>query len=253
MLTSTSKTSWFEFTGILYPTESIPEVSASYHLNRSKESITVEIEGSKILIRFVATYDSFEDLYYEIVEFVQAFLAVGAIQSGLPLELIVNEWVETPLAPLGDDRISHPVKGRVFYKNLEMSSLPKDRFLLSLAEGIGWSEDIEKNPFLRRAILDFNYALQHPLNDIPIYLYRAIESVEVYFGGEGKLIQSLKLEPQVKLIKRLANDAKSGLHTRHAAETKKVKQPSPEEIMEAIEATKVILNAFHLQVWGKNI
>ncbi len=248
---TSAKTSWFTFFGEIHPKESIPNIKAGYSLNRKSGSVGVKLDGYKVTIDFAAYFDNFEELFYEIREYVQAFFSVGAMHSGLPLELIINEWIERPLEPLGEDGISHPVKGRVLKKTPEMVTLSGQNFLFALGKGVMWSEDIDANPFLRRAALDFNYALQHPLGDIPIYLYRAIESAQNYFGGEAKLIQTLDIKRQVGFVKRLANDARSGIHARHAAKTSEIKQISNTDVLEAARATKYILERFHLQVMSK--
>ncbi len=152
----------------------------------------------------------------------QAVLSVLALRTGKPIRFVINEWKEIPISPLAADGMSHPVIGRIYHELPDQPKVPDNRFMTGLAEGLRWAPDIDANPFLRRAILDFNYALQHSINDVPIYLSRAIESAEAYFGGEQQLITSLHVTNQVKLVMRMSNDARGGIHARHAARTIKL-------------------------------
>ena len=236
--------------GELQPSAAIPRSRVSYSINRAKGSVSVDINGSSITIRFVTNWDLFDDLYAETVEFIQSFLAVQSLKTGLPLQLVINEWTETPLESSRKTEIRQPVRGRVFHEAPTSIPIPADEFAFALAEGIRWSEDMEWSPFLRRAVLDFNYALQHPIDDIPIYLYRVIESAEAFFGGEAQLIKALGIKTQIKLVKRLADDANAGIHARHAATTPSKKSLSPEEVIKAADATREILAKFQMEVWS---
>jgi len=248
-----SKTSWFKFIGEILPKGEIPPGKAGYSLNRTKGSVSIDVEGSNITVGFVTSYESFEDVFYETVEFVQSFLSVQSLQTGLPLSFVVHEWVETPLEPIGTDGVSHPVRGKVYRENRGAQIMPAEVFTFALAEGIRWAEDMEWNPFLRRAMLDFNFALQHPANDVPIYLYRSIESAQIFFGGEAALIKSLGVKNQVKIVKRLADDAQSGLHVRHAAKTAEIRKLSDDDVIKAVAATREILNKFQMETWSRRI
>jgi hypothetical protein len=169
------------------------------------------------------------------------------------LSFIVHEWIETPLEQISTDGVSHPVRGRVYREKHGSQIIPAEVFTFALAEGIRWAEDMDWNPFLRRAVLDFNFALQHSVNDVPIYLYRAIESAQNYFRGESALIESLDVKNQVKLVKRLANDAQSGLHVRHAAKTSEIRKLSVDDVIKAVAATREILEKFQMETWSRRI
>jgi hypothetical protein len=248
-----AKTSWFKFIGEILPKDEIPQGKAGYSLNRAMGSVSVNVDGANITVDFVTNYELFEDVFDETVEFVQSFLSVQSLKTGLPLSFVVHEWIETPLDPVGADGVSHPIRGRVYRENHGTQLISADIFKFALAEGIRWAEDMDWNPFLKRAMLDFNFALQHPINDVPIYLYRSIESAQIYFGGEAALIESLDVKDQVKIVKRLADDAQSGLHVRHAARTPKVRNLSTEEVMKEVDATRDILIKFQMDTWSRRI
>lgn len=243
-----AKTSWFTFKGELRPKGSIPSIQASYHLNRPSGGFDIEVEGNEIRIQFVGSYESFDELYYETFEFALAFFSAGALHTGLSLDLELNEWQERPVDQKAAVGVAHPITGRIIRENKTPTMLMADPFMFGLAQGVQWAEDIGSNAFLRRAILDFNYALKHPLNDIPIYLYRAVESAQVHFGGEKQLIDALNIRSEVKQVKRLANDALGGVHGRHAAMTKDMKIHSQEDIVEAVNATREVLVRFQLHL-----
>lgn len=247
------KTSWFKFIGEILPKGEIPPSKAGYSLNRKKGNVSIDIDGSSIIVDFLSNYETFEDIYADTVEFVQSFLSVQSLQTGLPLSFIVHEWVEIPLEPISADGISHPVRGRVYLEKRASQIIPVEVFTFALAESIHWVEDMEWNPFLRRAVLDFNFALQHPINDVPIYLYRSIESAQIFFGGEAALLESLDVKNQVKLVKKLADDAQSGLHVRHAARTSEIRKLSEDDVLKAVIATREILKKFHMETLSRRI
>jgi hypothetical protein len=244
-----TKTSWFIFKGDLLPSGAIAPGNISFSLNRYKGSVSLEVNGTSITIRLIAIWDSFEDLYAETKEFVQSFLAAQALQTGVPLQLVITEWIENPLETPDKESQAKPVRGRVFHEPPISSPIPVE----TLAHGMEWVEDMEWSPFLRRAVIDFNYALQHPVNDVPIYLSRAIESAEAFFGGELPLIDSLNVRTQVKLVKRLANDRDAGIHARHAATTPIQKTISAQEVIQAVRSTKEIIDKFRMVVLGQRI
>jgi len=248
-----TKTSWFRFIGELHPKDAIPLSQARYTLNRPTGSMSIDITGATVSVEFVISFESFDELYAETVEFVQAFIAVQALKTWFPIQLVFTEWIETPLEPVSSDGVSHPVRGRILRENPDQVALPPDTLTFALAEGIRWSEDLELNPFLRRAVLDFNYALQHPINDIPIYLYRAIDSAQAYCGGERELIKALNVGEQVKKVKRRANEGQAGVHVRHAAKTANIRKLSLEDVAEATKATGEILVAFQMETLSKRL
>jgi hypothetical protein len=242
-----AKTSLFRFKGELQPKNLVPEVRAGYSLERPSGSFGIDIEGHEVTIQFMATYESFDELYAETYELALAFFSVGALNLGLPMHLVLNEWEEIPAegSKGGDSR--SPVRGTILHEDPDVVPpliLP-DQFTFGLAHGMRWFKQMATNPFLRRAVLDYNFALNHPLQEVPIYLARAIESAEEFFGGEKDLKAELEVSAEVKKVKRIANDARSGLHTRHAAKTKRTRALSREEVLDAAEATRTILNKFH--------
>ncbi len=248
------RTSWSKFIGEIQPKPAIvSKTRMSYSLNRPKGSLSVDLDGSNIVIQFISTYDNFEDLYYETFEFVQSFLAVQALETRYPVQLVLNEWTETPVEPVGEDAVSHPIKGRFHHGDEDDIPIPDEVLAFSIAQGMLWAEDIDTNSFLRRAVLDFNFALQHSLNDIPIYLYRAIECAQAFFGSESALIKSLGVREQVRIVKKLANSQQLGFHIRHAAETTHIQRVSKEDVIKAIDATKDVLVKFHDEVWSRRI
>lgn len=246
-----TQTSWFRFFGKILPKDEIPKINASYSINRKKGGVTVDVNGANITVSFITTYESIEDVFTETVDFINSFISVQSLRTGLSLSFIVDEWVETPLDPIGPDGMSHPIKGIVYRENYNNQLIPSDSLLFAMAEGINWVEDMEWNPFLKRAMLDFNYALQHPVNDVPIYLYRSLESAQNYFGGEAALIQVLDVKDHVKTVKRLADDAQGGLHVRHAAKTSEIRNLTIEEVIRAVSAAREILIKFQLEVWSR--
>ncbi len=240
-----AKTSHFEFIGEIYPKDLFPHFRADYELRRAKSTIKVRLEDTAISISFIDEFESFEDIYSETLEFMQAIISVLTLRTGIPTRIIITEWKEIPISPLPEDGVSHPVRGRIYLESHSQSPVPENVFMTGIAEGLRWAPDLDSNPFLRRAILDFNYALQHPLNDVPVYLSRAIESAEAYFGGERELIKTLNVGKQVKLVKRLAND--SQIHARHAATTTAKRHLELEDVERAVDATRHVLQVFQIQ------
>ena len=250
-----SRKSLFKFYGELLPSELIPEIRAGYALNRPAGSFGIEVDGRKVTIEFVASYESFDELYLETYELALAFFSVGAIRLGIPIQLQLQGWTEHPLQGSGEAQQLRPVRGTISTEDPDAIAvlLMPDQFTFGLANGVMWAEDLATNSFLRRAVLDFNFALNHPLQDVPIYLARSIESVQVFFQGENELISVLEVGSQVKKVKRMANDALSGLHTRHAAKTEKVVPLSRQEVIDAANATRDVLTKFQMYLMGKRI
>lgn len=249
------RTSLFRFKGELRPKDLIPRVNARYSLERPSGSFGIEIDGHDVTIEFVASYESFDDLYFETYEFALAFFAVGSINLGRPIELILHEWIEHPLKEEGRENELRPVRGTILHEDPDATPpmIMQDRFMFGLAQGLLWSQDIATNSFLRRAVLDFNFALDHPLQDIPIYLARAIESVQVFFGKEKELKSALHVSSELTKVKRIANDALSGFHTRHAAKTEQIRPLTREEVLEAVEATRQVLTKFQMYLMGNRL
>jgi len=242
--------SLFEFTGTIGPSELVPPIRATYRLQRPEGTVTVDVEEYVVRLRFAATYESFDDLYYQIVEFVLAFFAVGTINTGIAVELQLDEWTETPLDRVDAEGMTHRVRGQILHRDPDAIPpvlLPED-YTFGLARGIQWSQEIATNAFFRRALLDFNHALKHSLNDVPIYLARSIESTQNFFGGEEALISSLSVSNEVKLVKRLANDAMAGLHTRHAARTEAMTSVTRDQVLAAIDAVRSVLLKFQIHI-----
>jgi hypothetical protein len=241
------KTSRFEFVGEIHPKDRLPWSQIEYNLDRAKGTLKVRLNGPSITISFIEEFEIFEDVYSETFEFMQAILSVLTLRTGIPTRLIITEWTETPISPIAADGMSHPVSGRVYHEQSDQTQVTGNSFMTGLAEGLSWALDLDVNPFLRRAILDFNYALQHPLNDVPIYLSRSIESAEEYFGGERQLIDTLKVSSQVKFVKHMANNAQEGIHARHAAKTATIKQLTQKEVLKAVIATQEVLQLFQIE------
>ena len=241
-----AKVSHFEFYGEIHPKDPFPAFQADYELQRATTAMKVKLKDAAIAISFVDEFDRFEDVYAETLEFMQAIVSVLALRTGIPTRIVMTEWKETPISPLPEDGVSHPVRGRTYLEPPPQAQVAENVFMTGIAEGLRWAPDLDSNLFLRRAILDFNYALEHPLNDVPIYLSRAIESAEAYFGGEGKLIETLNVREQVKLVKRLANDAQ--VHARHAAATPTMRHLEAEDVARAVDATRGVLQVFQIQV-----
>jgi hypothetical protein len=239
------KTSHFEFIGEIYPKDLFPRFRADYELRRAKNIIKVSLEDTSIKFNFIDEFENFEDIYSETLEFMQSIISVLTLKTRIPTRIIVTEWNEIPISPLPEDGVSHPVRGRIYLESPPLPPVPKNVFMTGIAECLRWAPDLDSNPFLRRAILDFNYALQHPLNDVPVYLSRAIESAEAYFGGERELIKTLNVEKQVKFVKRLAND--SQVHARHAATTTEMRHLELKDIERAVDATRDVLQVFQIQ------
>jgi len=240
-----AKTSYFEFLGEIYPKDPFPRFRSEYELRRARSTIKVRLENTAISISFIDEFESFEDIYSETLEFMQAIISVLTLRTGIPTRIVITEWKEIPISPLPGDGVSHPVRGRIYLESRPQPPVPENVFMTGIAEGLRWALDLDSNLFLRRAILDFNYALQHPLNDVPVYLNRAIESAEVYFGGERELINALNVGKKVKLVKRLANE--SQIHARHAATTRVMRQLELEDVKRAVDATRHVLQVFQIQ------
>ena len=239
------KISHFEFVGEIHPKDQFPRFRADYELNRARGTIKVKLEDASITISFMDKFETFEDVYAETVEFMQAIVSVLALRTGIPTSIVITEWKEIPVSPVPENGVSHPVRGRIYLEPPPQPPVPQNVVMTGIAEGLRWAPDLDTNLFLRRAVLDFNHALQHPLNDVPIYLSRAIESAEAYFGGEAELIKTLNVGKQVKLVKRLANDAQ--IHARHAATTSEVRHLEAEDVSRSVAATRDILQVFQIQ------
>jgi hypothetical protein len=250
-----AKTSLFEFRGALSPADILPPIRATYSLNRPDGSVSIDVEGHSVTVRFIVQYESFDDLFRQTYEYVLGFFAVGTIRTGVAVDFRFDEWIETPLGGANAEGVAHRVKGQVLHSDPDAPPpliLPED-YTFGLAHGMQWSEDLATNPFLRRAVLDFNHSLKHPLNDIPIYLARAIESIENYFGGEEALIHSLSVAAEVKQVKRQANDALGGLHTRHAARTEAMTPLSRDQIIESVDAVRNVLLKFQMHLMTRRM
>ena len=240
-----AKTSHFEFFGEIHPKDPFPPFRAEYELRRTKTTIKVKLENGAISIGFIDDFESFEDVYSETLEFMQAIVSVLTLRTGIATRIAITEWIETPISPVPENGVSHPVRGRIYLESPPQPAVPENVFMTGIAEGLRWAPDLDSNLFLRRAILDFNYALQHPLNDVPVYLSRAIESAEEFFGGERELIKTLNVKKQVKLVKRLANDAQ--IHARHAAATSEMRHLEVGDVASAVAATRDVLQVFQIQ------
>lgn len=165
----------------------------SYSINRPQGNVVIAVDGYNVTIRLAAQYESFDDVYYETFEFVLAFFAIGAINTGASVELRFDEWIETALDRFESDGTTKIIKGKIHHRDpdaIPSLLLPED-YAFGLAQGLLRSEGIAQTGFLRRAVLDFNHALKHSINDVPIYLARALESVENYYGGEKPMIDAL--------------------------------------------------------------
>jgi hypothetical protein len=240
----------FEFKGTISPSDIFPAIHASYSLNRPQGNVEIEVDEYNITIRLTTKYESFGDVYYETFEFALAFFAIGAITTGVPVELRLDEWIETPIDRIEVDGKIQKIRGQIHHEDpdaIPFFMLPED-YTFALAEGLRWSEDIAQNGFLRRAVLDFNHALKHSINDVPIYLARALESVENYYGGEKAMIDALSVSSQTKLVKKMPNDAQGGLHTRHASMIETMKPIERKQVNACIDATRDILQKFHVDV-----
>ena len=241
--------SQYKFIGEIHPMEYVPRSRAKYSIGRASGSMTIIFDGSKLEISFLGESDSFENVFTETKEFVQGFLSLQAVKTGLSLNIVFTEWLEIPLALSESEKISHPVRGHIYNIDPEFIPIPHDIFAFTLADGLRWVQTMDINPFLRRAVIDFNYALQQPLNDVPIYLYRSVESIQAFFGGEAALINTLKVEKQVKKIKRLANGAQDGFHARHAAKTEMIREITKDDVVEIATCAKEIIEKFQMVAW----
>jgi hypothetical protein len=242
--------SMFEFKGTIGPSNTVPAIHASYLLNRPQGNVEIEVDEYNVTIRLATKYESFGEVYYETLEFALAFFAIGAITTGAPVELRLNEWIETPFDHNEVDGTIQKTRGQIHHEDpdaLPFTMLPED-YTFALAEGLRWSEDIAQNAFLRRAVLDFNHALKHSNNDVPIYLARALESVENYYGGEKAMIDALGVSSQTKLVKKIANDAQGGLHTRHASMIERMKPVERQQVIACANAVREIIQKFQMDV-----
>lgn len=234
--------SHWRFIGEIYPTSERQSQQLEVEIEFSFGKTTVALTNDRISLFFVTEPKSFEGLFRQVDIAVKSFLAPQSLTSLVPLTVVWREWSEEPLdgRPLTSGQI----------KNVDLKSvvLPGSLLTHAITSGMTWHEQMKFSPLLHRAVVDFSYALQQPSSEIPVYLYRVVESAQVYFNGEANLISKLKLEDEVKLVKRIANDAKQGFHTRHAAKTKDVKNLSYDEIQEAVNATVKIVNGFYLAV-----
>lgn len=240
-----AKTSHFEFIGEIHPKDPFPPFRAEYELRRARSTVQVKLENTSISISFIDEFESFEDVYAETLEFMQAIVSVLTLRTRIPTRIVISEWKEIPISPLPENGVSHPVRGRIYLESPPQPPVAENVFMTGIAEGLRWAPDLDSNLFLRRAVLDFNYALQHPINDVPIYLSRAIESAEEFFGGERELIKTLNVGKQVKLVKRLANDAE--IHARHAATTSEMRDLEVKDVKKAVAATGEVLQVFQIQ------
>lgn len=238
----------FRFSGNIHPGGLEIRDSSETQLELNLGRTRLLIEGDFVHLDFIAEMELFEDLVAEVDEFMRSFLAAQSISSLYPLNVIWREWTEQPIDPKSE---KEPVRGRIVLPVVPNTPITDEAVMTIIARGMEWYKEMEFSPFLRRAVLDFSYALEQPLNEIPMYLARAIESAEHYFGGEKGLIEKLKAKGEVKKVKKIANDSLNGLHTRHAAMTTKAVKLKPHDVQDAVKATANILQRFHGEVWSE--
>src|SRR3990172_3387662 len=145
------KTSFFTFVGEIYPKDRLPWSRAEYDLARARGSIKVQLNGPSVTVSFIDEFETFEDVYAETVDFMQAILSVLTLRTGIPTRLVITEWTETPISPRSSDGKSHPVRGRVYHDQPDQPQVPEGTFITGIAEGLRWAPDLDANPYLRIA------------------------------------------------------------------------------------------------------
>ena len=202
--------SYFRLIGYLYPNYHMPkDFNASFNIDFQGIDYQIQLSDSEIAVEFMTEYSEFDELIIEINSNLQAYISVQALMTKIPFRLVWTEWIERPLDSTGDER-RLPVRGSFTQPGDEAQHLTWQAFMGGIGVSGQFRTELESNDFLRRAVTDFNFALQLPLNEIPVYLARSIESAQVFFGGEAALIRELDVGSEVKLVKRLANDSQGG-------------------------------------------
>jgi hypothetical protein len=77
-----AKISHFEFIGEIHPKDSIPQFRSEYELRRARSTIKVKIKDGGIALSFIDEFESFEDIYAETLEFMQAIISVLTLHTG---------------------------------------------------------------------------------------------------------------------------------------------------------------------------
>lgn len=237
--------SLYRFIGKLYPGKPATKDTVEVELNFNFANVKLKIDGQQVILEFITESESFDKLFLDVDRTMKAFVAAQALSSYFPLQIIWDEWLEFPLDTKKGAE-NKPVRGKIRKPDLDQFPISTDVLLNMVSRGSELYKEFESNPYLKRALLDFNYALQQPTSEVPVYLYRAIESAQCYFGGEKQLIEKLRSEKAVKLVKQMANDAERGFHARHAAKTEQTVDLNNEDIQKAVEAASKILMEFYV-------
>ena len=230
--------SCFVFSGKLAPAAACAELQVSLtHAGMSfvaaQDSVAVTTDGNPAhfgAIRNAAT------------RYLDRLVAAQALHTAIPLTVAITQWVEVPLAP-GEDRRT------VGFVGQDDEAMARPIPVQAFEAAHGYTLLLTSFPYLDLAIQDWYQALRYPAH-APIFLARAVESVENHFYGAAarqKGIGKTELMQQtlgisradVDYITRRANDS----HRRHASTEGSARPLPPEELVACHGKTRDIIFA----------
>jgi hypothetical protein len=225
--------SFFTFLGTLSPSEACSMLDVQ--LGFGGMEMLIKQNGFAILTEGDPSH--FDSIRFAILRFADRIVNAQVPLTTIAVKADISNWVEVPL---GDEPRT------VGFLSKERQTLPISIDQIEIAHSIVPLMSIV--PYLDLALSDLAQALHYPQHAL-IFLARAIESIENYFGesakkGVGKeaiMQESLGLEKaDVEYITRRANTS----HRRHASREAKAIDLSQEELAECFQKTSKIITAF---------
>lgn len=229
----------FTFIGNFKPRDACKNLE----VNNNDMGITLLIRESGFAVITEGDPAHFEIINKAVIRFINRIINALAPLTTTSLDADFVNWVEVPI---GNDLAKGEVVGFLGLENREMKTISNDN--VDNAQSV--IPLMKLSPYFDLALSDFNQALKYPQH-APIFLSRAIESVENHFAwmakgvkGKGKeaiMCEMLKVNKgDVEYITKRANAS----HRRHASPDATNKLLSNEELDECFHKTSNILAAF---------
>ncbi len=219
----------------LRPSELCAEFDQAY----TEGNTTLSIQGEKVVYAETSDWDTnnpnwFEDLIKKVNRFLQRYVHSLAFLTEKALQVDLTDWIEL-------ERAEEKITAIGVVKMPESKPVPISNEMSDSALKLA-SIVSNQDPFFWLATSDYYKARQYP-EEALIYLHRAIESIERFFGSEQGLRDALGVSKgYVDYITQRANDIYE--HIRHASWTGAITQPPPRELEECFKRTREIIEKF---------
>jgi hypothetical protein len=235
--------SLFIFIGTISPQQSYEDFNAKYQYGGYKFDITKDI----ISIETYGDPSEFNSIRFAIVKILQSLTYSQTMINDFPIEFNFRYWVEVGIS----DHTDKKVVGR----NVDIFDFhDKDIDIEQSRENIHLLPQTMKFPHLFLSMNDYFQARKFPQHSL-IFLSRAIESIENYFGyfygggkediGKEKLLRE-KLCVSANKVNFVTSKAnKNTYHSRHASKEGEVQLISKEELNKCFQITKNIILSFN--------